>query len=136
MAFSTSTVARWTILSSSVVTPSGLRRPSVLEVLLQRLAVVPPRLPVHARSRFPLEVEVGRPERFKVIDVVQERRELELPVPSCCLTYPLQRTGRAFPARCPGRVLLSRVPFGQTPSLHPLRGRVRVRSWCRRCSLG
>jgi hypothetical protein len=28
MAFSTSTVARWTILSSSAVTPSGLCRPS------------------------------------------------------------------------------------------------------------
>ena len=43
---------------------------------------------------------------------------------SCCLTYPLQRTGRAVPARCPGRVLLWRVPFGQPPSLHPLRRRL------------
>jgi len=62
---------RWTILSSSAVTPSGLCRPSalgytlyarlrsvrsslqpfgeILEVSLQLLAVVPPRLPVHAR---------------------------------------------------------------------------------------
>ena len=30
---------------------------------------------------------------------------------------------RAFPARCPGRVLLEQVPFGQTVSLHPLRRR-------------
>src|SRR5437870_6303146 len=102
MAFNTSTVARWTILSSSTGTPSGLCRPSVLamyslrtgfaryaprfslseevlEALLQRLALVPPRLTVHARSRFPIEVEVRGSERFEVVDVVQERRELELP---------------------------------------------------------
>jgi hypothetical protein len=42
----------------------------------------------------------------------------------CCLTYPLQRTARVFPARCPGRVLLGQVPFGQTSSLHPLRRRL------------
>jgi hypothetical protein len=38
--------------------------------------------------------------------------------------YPLQRTGRIFPARCPGRVLLWQVPFGQTLSLCPLRHRL------------
>src|SRR6266436_10421398 len=43
---------------------------------------------------------------------------------SCCLTYPLQRTRRVFPARCPGRVLLWQVPFGQSSSLHPLRYRL------------
>src|SRR6266446_3208671 len=36
-------------------------------------------------------------------------------------SYPLQLTGRVFPARCPGRVLLWQVPFGQPSSLHPLR---------------
>ena len=40
------------------------------------------------------------------------------------MTYPLQRTGRVVPARCPARVLLQRIPFGQTPSLHPLRHRL------------
>jgi hypothetical protein len=39
-------------------------------------------------------------------------------------SYPLQRTGRVFPARCPGRVLLWQVPFGQPLSLHPLRRRL------------
>ena len=39
-------------------------------------------------------------------------------------SYPLQRTGRVVPARCPGRVLLWQIPFGQTPSLHPLRDRL------------
>src|ERR1700730_2974084 len=39
-------------------------------------------------------------------------------------SYPFQRTRRVVPARCPGRVLLARVPLGQTPSLHPLRRRL------------
>ena len=42
----------------------------------------------------------------------------------CCLTYPLQRAVRVFPARCPGRVLLWQFPFGQTSSLHPFRVRL------------
>src|SRR4029077_16117818 len=42
----------------------------------------------------------------------------------CCLTYPLERARRVAPARCPGRVLLEQVPFGQTPSLRPLRIRL------------
>ena len=56
--------------------------------------------------------------------MVQERGEPQLLITFRCLTYPLQRTGRVGPARCPGRVLLGQVPFGQTPSLHPLRPRL------------
>src|SRR5437764_3315735 len=95
----------------------------ILEVLLQFLAVVPPRLPVHARCGFLLQTEVGHTKRFQVVDVVQKRREPQLLILLCCLTYPLQRTERVFPARCPGRVLLWQVPFGQPLSLHPLRRR-------------
>src|SRR5467141_3534696 len=58
----------------------------VLEIHLQRLAVVPPRLPVHARRSFLLQSEVGHPQCFQVIDVVQERREPQLLILSCCLT--------------------------------------------------
>src|SRR3989475_1351292 len=96
----------------------------VLEIPLQFLAAVPPRLPVHARRRFLLQSEVGHPQRFQVVDVVQKRREPQLLILSCCLTYPLQRTRRVRPARCPGRVLLWQVPFGQTASLHLLRRRL------------
>src|SRR5947209_9421258 len=96
----------------------------ILEVLLQFLAVVPPRLPVHTRRGFLLQTEVGHPKRFAVVDVVQKRREPQLLILLCCLTYPLQRTGRVFPARCPGRVLLWQVPFGQPSSLRPLRHRL------------
>src|SRR6516164_1113744 len=95
----------------------------VPEVRFQFLPVVPPRLPVHARRGFLLQAEVGQAERFQVVDMVQERREPQLLIAFCCLTYPLQRTGRVVPARCPGRVSLRQVPFGQTPSLHPLRPR-------------
>src|SRR5262249_28822847 len=95
----------------------------VPEVLFQCLPVVPPRLPVHAWRSFPLQTEVGPAQRVQVVDVVQERGEPQLPILLCCLTYPLQRAGRVGPARCPGRILLARVPFSQTPSLHPLRCR-------------
>src|SRR2546430_10599072 len=100
------------------------RSREILEVLLQFLAVVPPRLPVHTWRGFLLQTEVGHPKRFEVVDVVQKRREPQLLILSCCVTYPLQLTGRVFPARCPGRVLLWQVPFGQTLSLHPLRRRL------------
>jgi hypothetical protein len=58
------------------------------------------------------------------VDVVQKSRESQLLILTCCLTYPLQRTERVSPARCPGRVLLGQAPFGQTSSLHPLRCRL------------
>src|SRR6516165_1658304 len=93
------------------------------EVVLQGLPVVPPRLPVHARRGFLLQAAVGQAERVRVVDVVKERREPQPLIAFGCLTYPLQRTGRVAPARCPGRVLLRQVPFGQTPSLRPLRCR-------------
>ena len=77
-ALSTSTTARWTILSSSDATPSGRIRPSgfgistrrtglaryfpdctrpvqVLQVSPQVLLVLPPRHPVRARRRVPLQ---------------------------------------------------------------------------------
>src|SRR5467141_3459036 len=96
----------------------------ILEISLQLLAVVSPRLSIHARRSFLLQREVGHAQRFQVVDVVQKRREPQLLILSCCLTYPLQRTGRITPARCPGRVLLWQVPFGQPSSLRPLRNRL------------
>src|ERR1700730_3858274 len=96
----------------------------ILEIHFQLLTVVSPRLSVHTGSGFLLQSEVGHPQCFQVVDVVQERCEPQLLILSCCLTYPLQRTGRVSPARCPGRVLLWQVPFGQPSSLHPLRRRL------------
>src|SRR5437879_10520523 len=96
----------------------------ILEIVLEGLAVVPPRLSIHAGRGFLLQTEVGDAQRFQVVDVVEKRREPYLLILTCCLTYPLQRTRRVFPARCPGRVLLWQVPFGQSSSLHPLRHRL------------
>src|SRR6266852_56414 len=67
----------------------------VLEIDFQLLAVVPPRLPVHARSGFLLQSEVGPAQCFQVIDVVQKRREPQLLILSCCLTVGID-FGRAY----------------------------------------
>src|SRR5580693_2269809 len=89
----------------------------VLEIRLEGLAVVLPRLPIDARGRILLRCQVRCPQSFDVVNVVVERSEPLFLVPSCCLTYPLQRAWRAFPALSPGRVTLERVPLGQLPSL-------------------
>jgi len=52
---------------------------------------------------------------------VQERGEPLSPITPGGLTYPVERTERADPALCPGRVLLARIPLGSRPSLHRLR---------------
>jgi hypothetical protein len=39
-------------------------------------------------------------------------------------SYPFELTWRACPAQSPGRILLGRIPLGQSPSLHRLRGRL------------
>src|SRR5947209_312042 len=96
----------------------------ILKIILKSLAVVPPCLSVHTGRGFLLQAEVGQAQRFQVVDVVEQRCEPRFLILTGCLTYPLQRTGRVRPARCPGRVLLLRVPFGQTASLRPLRRRL------------
>jgi hypothetical protein len=94
------------------------------EPVLQRLPVVLPRLAVDARGRVSLQRVVRGAQGLDVVHVVQERREPLLPVPFGGLTYSLERTERAIPARCPERGLLVRVPLGPLPSLHHLRGRL------------
>ena len=74
-------------------------------------------------ARLPSSVEVSHTERFEVVDVCRSAVNRNF-LSFSALTYPLQRAGRVGPARCPGRVLLSQVPFGQPPSLHPLRIRL------------
>src|SRR2546427_4349365 len=145
MALSTSTTARWTILSSSAGTPSGRGRPSAFGMyalrtgfaryalrwsrlerscrFASRFSVVPPRLAIDASSRITFELPVGCPQPLDGVHVVKERGEPLLPVSPRCLPYPLERAERAFPALRPARVTLGRVPLGQPPSLHHLRGR-------------
>ena len=95
----------------------------ILEPFLHLPGVVAPHFAVHSRGRIPAQ---GQKRVPKEVDrhVVQERGEPNLPVLSCELAYTVQRTRHALhPALSPGRVLLIRVPLGQAPSLHPLRGR-------------
>ena len=103
------------------------RQPSreVREVRLEGLPVVLPRLAVDPGRGVSLQRVVRRPQVLDVVDMVQERREPHRLVPFSDFTYPLQRAVRtSIPVLCPGRVLLVRVPFGQAPSLHPLRRRL------------
>lgn len=95
----------------------------ILELLLHLPGVVLPRLAVDPRRRIPTQSQKCSPEAFER-HVMEKRREPRAPVSLCDLSYAVQRTGHAFhPALCPERVLLDPVPLGQTPSLHPLRGR-------------
>jgi hypothetical protein len=106
------------------------------EIVLQGLAVAAPRLAINSRCGVPLETGVGLAESVWVIHVVQERRELQLPISYCCLAYPLERMLHAGPALSPEHGLLSRVPLGQALSLHPLRRQRFRRAPNRRWPLG
>src|SRR5262249_34476468 len=81
----------------------------ILEVRLEVLNVVLPCLAIRACRRVPLDREERCPQPIDVIDMVEERSEPLFLFPSCCLTYPLQRAGRVFPALNPERVTLGRV---------------------------
>ena len=53
-----------------------------------------------------------------VIDVVQQRGEPLFPVPSCCLSYPLERAGRTVPALSPGPLRSGEFPLASSlPSI-------------------
>src|SRR5208282_3322646 len=115
MAFSTSTTARWTILSSKVAVPLGpvlppvrlrdicppaRRRPvasllhplvQVPEISHQVLPVGLPRHPVHPRRRLRADVLIGQQKAFEG-DMVQQRREPRFPVPYCHLPHTAQLT--------------------------------------------
>ena len=106
----------------------------VLKIALQFLPIGLPRLSVDARCRIPLQGQVCLAESIDVVDVVPERGELQLLVPTGCLSYPVQCTVQIFACRygalCPidlfcrtgwGRkTILLPVLLGQAPSLHPL----------------
>ena len=94
-----------------------------------------PGLAVDTRGSILLNAKRCCPQSLDLVDVVEKRGKPLFPTLACCLTYPLERAGRAFPALSPERVALGRVPLAQLPSLPRLRGRslglVRpVRSYC------
>ena len=149
MAFNTSTVARWTTLSSSTVTPSGRSRPSdlcdersprrfrsvrsalqplreIVEILLQSYphsAATSRRR--YARCGIPLEAEVGLPECVGAVNVVQERGEPQRRIPRCRLTYSHERAGACEPGLESGACACScKFPLAtRLPSLPSAAGR-------------
>ena len=145
MAFSTSTTARWRILSSSAAIPSGrAARPAsgctpsvtaspgspamhsrvqVLEVRFESPARSPPRHAVDPRRGVRANRPVRRPQAIDV-DVVQERSEPRVLVLLCDSAHTIQRTWRALSGSASGTRFAGRVPLGQAPSLHRLRHRV------------
>src|SRR5690625_83224 len=147
MALSTSTTARWTILSSNAAIPSGRCRPSALpdirpprwprpvtaavdpcmqvpQVRPQVLLIGPPRHLVHSRRGLRADRRKSPPQTTQ-IDVMQQRREPRLPVLSCNLAHTIQRTGRALPGPVSGTRFAGRVPLGRPSFLPHLRSHPR-----------
>src|SRR4029077_21248110 len=70
----------------------------ILEVCLEALAVVIPTLAAYACRSVLLSGQVRGAQSLDVVDVVEKRGEPLFLIPTCCLTYPLERARRAFPA--------------------------------------
>jgi len=83
----------------------------VVKIRLQVPSVVLPRFAVDACRCVSLHREIGPAQALHVVHMVKERREPLFPIPLGCLTYALERAGRAGPALCPGRVGLSVFPL-------------------------
>ncbi len=105
------------------ISPAPQPRREILEITFQVLSVLPPRFPIYSRSSIAFELIVGFAQRTQVVDVVHETGEPLSFIFHGRLPYPPQRTSHERPVQCPVRVLPRRLPFGQTPSLHPLRHR-------------
>ena len=89
------------------------------------LLVALPCCSIDSRSRFPLEAGVGFPQSIDRHIVEQSGEPFLLPL-LCCFSYTVKPLGHAFPARCPVRVLLSRVSLGPFPWLRQLRPTLRL----------
>ena len=85
----------------------------VVQAHLQSRLVLPPRHPVHPRSRFTLQRVVGHPQCFRR-DVVQQRSEFLLRFSPYELPYPLGRLCRGCPTLRPARALALRIPVRST----------------------
>ena len=92
----------------------------ILDIRPQIYTVILPSYAVDTSARLTFERQERSLESFSS-EMAEQIVESDFLVPSCELTYTVQRTGHALPALCPGRVLLVRVSLGQIPSLHHLR---------------
>ncbi len=87
------------------------------------LAAAAPRLSVHAGGGIPFQAEVRLLQRVRIVDMVQQRREPQPLILLGCMMYPPEGLLHAIPDLRPEQGWPWRVPFGQPPSLRPLRRR-------------
>src|SRR5215831_10307204 len=93
----------------------------ISEVSVKVCFVGLPRQPVHSGCGIAFEREERFPKQTHAEVVVERGELLILPLP-CGLPYVVERLCHTFPALCPVRALLFRVPLGPRPWLHRLRG--------------
>ncbi len=93
---------------------------------MQVLLVLMPRHAIDARRR-PLLEAVERQHQPEHRDVVQQRGEPRLLIPSCHFPHAVQPTWHALPGTASGTCFAVRVPHGSPPFLPRLRGRSLVR---------
>src|SRR6516225_448942 len=92
------------------------------EPYLQVSSIFFPRHPIHSWRRLFLQAVIARPEQVDA-HVVQQSRELPLPILPGYFPHTLQPLWPAFPALCPAQVRLLRVLLGLRPFLRNLRWR-------------
>src|SRR5215469_2269840 len=89
---------------------------------LQVSSIFFPRHSIHSRRRLFLQAVITRPKQVNA-NVVQQSRELQLPILPGYFPHTLQPAWPAFPALSPAQVRLPRVLLGLRPFLHNLRWR-------------
>src|SRR5215471_12925337 len=89
---------------------------------LQVSSIFFPRHSIHSRRRLFLQAVITRPKQVNA-NVVQQSRELQLPILPGYFPHTLQPLWPAFPALCPAQVRLPRVLLGLRPFLRNLRWR-------------
>jgi hypothetical protein len=88
----------------------------VPEAARQVLPVVLPRHPVHPRRGLRAQVPVGHHQPFQA-DVVQQRGEPRVLIPSCHFTHAVQAAWHAWPRPVSGACRPVHVPLGQSSFL-------------------
>ena len=82
----------------------------------------PPMSPRPPRRGLRAQRPVGHHQPIQA-DMVQQRREPRVLIPSCHFTHTVQPAWRVMPGTASGTRCAVRVPLGQSPSLHRLRSR-------------
>ena len=93
----------------------------VLQVRLQSLSIVPPRLPIDSACAIAFESVIDLSQAIDVVDVMPDRCELRLPIRLRNLSYAIS-AWPGGPALSSAPVAPARISLGQAPSLRPLRG--------------